>query len=63
MVHLEHSMSSAMAATPRLQLLSEAELDALIPEWRRQGTTELVLLGPNVPLPASVNEWPQELRA
>ncbi|MFM1798724.1 MAG: hypothetical protein RLZZ117_1002, partial [Cyanobacteriota bacterium] len=63
MVHPELSMSSAMAATPRLQRLSEAELDALIPEWRRQGTTELVLLGPTFVLPASVNQWPQELRA
>jgi internalin A len=62
MVHPDLSMSSAMAATPRLQRLSEAELDALIPELRRQGTTDLVLLGPYVVLPASVNEWPQELR-
>ena len=51
-----------MAATPRLQRLSEADLDALIAELRRQGTRELVLLGPNVHLPDSVDQWPQELQ-
>jgi hypothetical protein len=56
-------MISAMAATPRLQRLSEADLDDLIAELRQQATTELVLLGPYIGLPASVNDWPQELRA
>jgi Leucine-rich repeat (LRR) protein len=51
-----------MAATPRLQRLSEADLDALIADLRRQGTKELVLLGPKVPLRASVDQWPQELQ-
>jgi len=51
-----------MAATPRLQHLSEADLDALIADLRRQGTMELVLLGPGVRLPASVDQWPQELQ-
>jgi Leucine-rich repeat (LRR) protein len=51
-----------MAATPRLQHLSAADLDALIADLRRQGTRELVLLGPGVRLPDSVDQWPQELR-
>ena len=51
-----------MAATPRLQRLSEADLDGLIAEMRRLGTRELVLLGAGVRLPDSVDEWPQELR-
>ena len=51
-----------MAATPRLQRLSKADLDALIAELRRQGTRELVLLGPNVYLLDSVDQWPRELQ-
>jgi small GTP-binding protein len=51
-----------MTTTPRLQRISEADLDGLIAELRRQGTTELVLFGPN----HSSSEWaalrPQELR-
>ena len=52
-----------MPATPQLQRLCEADLDGLIAELQRQGTRELVLLGPNVDLPASVDQWPRELRA
>ena len=52
-----------MPATPQLQRLSEADLDGLLAELRLQGTRELVLLGPNVDLPASVDQWPRELRA
>ena len=51
-----------MAATPRLQRLSAADLDALIAELRRQGTRELVLLGPGVRLSASVDQWPRDLQ-
>jgi internalin A len=51
-----------MTAAAQLLHLSEADLDGLIAELRRQGTRELVLLGPNVDLPASVDQWPQELR-
>ena len=51
-----------MTTTPRLQRISEADLDGLIAELRRQGTTELVLLGPGAYLPASVDHWPQGLR-
>ena len=51
-----------MAATPRLQYLWEADLDALIAKLRRQGTRELVLLGPGVELSTSGGQWPQELR-
>jgi Leucine-rich repeat (LRR) protein len=51
-----------MPATPQLQRLSEADLDGLLAELRLQGTRELVLLGPNVHLPASVDQWPQALR-
>ena len=51
-----------MTAAPQLLHLSEADLDGLLAELRRQGTRELVLLGPNVDLPASVDQWPQELR-
>jgi small GTP-binding protein len=50
-----------MTATPRLQRISEADLDGLIAELRRQGTTELVLVGPGAHLPASVDLWLQEL--
>ena len=51
-----------MTAAPQLLHLSEADLDGLIAELRRQGTRELVLLGPNADLPASVDQWAQELR-
>ena len=52
-----------MAATPRLQRLSAADLDALIAELRRKGTRELVLLGPNGRhRQASGEQWPSELR-
>jgi len=51
-----------MAATPRLQHLSAADLDALIAELRRQGTRELVLLGPYTYLPDSVDQWGQYLQ-
>jgi hypothetical protein len=51
-----------MTTTHRLQRISEADLDGLIAELRRQGTRELVLLGPKVHLPASVDQWPQDLR-
>ncbi len=51
-----------MTTTPHLQLVSEAELDGLIAELRRHGTTELVLMGTGIHLPASVDQWPQELR-
>jgi Leucine-rich repeat (LRR) protein len=51
-----------MAVTPRLQRLSAADLDALIADLRRQGTRELMLLGPEVRLSASVDQWPSELR-
>ncbi|MEB3324028.1 MAG: leucine-rich repeat domain-containing protein [Cyanobacteriota bacterium] len=44
------------------QLLSEAELDDLIAELRWEGAMELVLLGPNVVLPASMDFWPHELQ-
>jgi Leucine-rich repeat (LRR) protein len=51
-----------MTAAPQLQRLSEADLDGLLAELRLQGTRELVLLGPNVGLPESVDQWPRELR-
>ena len=51
-----------MTATPQLQRFCEADLDNLIAELRRQEIKELVLLGPNLHLPASVNQWPLELR-
>jgi internalin A len=51
-----------MTTTPRLQRISEADLDGLIAELRRQGITELVLLGPSFVLPASRFDWPQELQ-
>ena len=51
-----------MTTTPRLQRISEADLDGLIAELRRQGSTELVLLGPGADRPASVYRWLQELR-
>ena len=53
-----------MTATPQLQRLSEADLDDLIAELRRQGTRELVLLGHDVILGDSVDHWswPRALR-
>ena len=48
-------------STPRLQRLSEADLDALIAKLRRQGTKELVLLGSGFMIPAS-DHWSPELR-
>jgi hypothetical protein len=50
-----------MAATPQLHRLFEADLNGLIAELRRQGTRELVLLGPKVRLSDSVDEWRQHL--
>ena len=60
--HPNHYLFSPVTTTPRLQRISEADLDGLFAELRRQGTTELVLLGPGAHLPASVDLWPQELR-
>jgi small GTP-binding protein len=51
-----------MTTTPRLQRISEADLDGLIAELRRQGTTELILLGSDIEMPASVDQWPKALR-
>ena len=51
-----------MTTTPRLQCISEADLDGLIAELRRQGTTELILLGSDIEMPASVDQWPKALR-
>jgi len=51
-----------MTTTPRLQHISEADLNGLIAELRRQGTTELVLLGSDIEMPASVDQWPQALQ-
>jgi internalin A len=48
-----------MTTTPRLQRISEADLDGLIAELRRQGTTELVLLGSGIRTRASMDQWPQ----
>jgi len=48
-------------STPRLQRVSEADLDALISKLRRQRTKELVLMGPGFMIPASGN-WSPELR-
>jgi hypothetical protein len=46
-----------MVATPRLQCLTPAELDALIGDLRQEGTPELVLLGPAVQVPDSPQSW------
>ena len=51
-----------MAATPRLQHLSRADLYGLIAYLWRQGTRELVLLGPDVHLRDSVDQWPRVLQ-
>jgi small GTP-binding protein len=48
-------------STPRLQRVSEADLDALISKLRRQRTKELVLMGPGFMIPASGN-WSPKLR-
>ncbi len=50
-----------MTTTPRLQRISEADLDGLIAELRRQGITKLVLLGPGIRTRASMDQWPQAL--
>ena len=50
-----------MTTTPRLQRISEADLDGLIAELRRQGITKLVLLGPGIRTLASMDQWPQAL--
>jgi hypothetical protein len=47
-----------MVATPRLQRLTPAELDALIGDLRQEGTPELVLLGPAVRVTDSPQGWP-----
>jgi Leucine-rich repeat (LRR) protein len=51
-----------MATSPSLQRISASELDPLLEELRREGTTELILLGPGLELPTSRDQWPQELR-
>ncbi len=45
---------SPMTTTPRLQRISEADLDGLIAELRRQGTTELILLGSDIEIKISL---------
>jgi hypothetical protein len=47
-----------MAANRRLQTLGEADLDALIAELQQQGSTELILLGPQVSVAANPDHWP-----
>ncbi|MFN6339824.1 MAG: hypothetical protein ACK41W_14010 [Cyanobacteriota bacterium] len=51
-----------MASTPQSRRLSAADLDALIPEPRRQGTTELVLVGPDYFWASRADQWPEFLR-
>lgn len=54
--------SSRKSSDDRLQRLSEADLDRLIDDLLRDGTTELILLGPEFQMPTSADEWPESLR-
>jgi Leucine-rich repeat (LRR) protein len=54
--------SSRKSSDDRLQRLSEADLDRLIDDLLRDGTTELILLGPEFQIPTSADEWPESLR-
>jgi internalin A len=54
--------STRRSSDVRLQRLSEADLDRLIDDLLRDGTTELILLGPEFQLPTSAEEWPESLR-
>jgi hypothetical protein len=54
--------NSRRSSDDRLQRLSEADLDRLIDDLLRDGTTELILLGPKFQIPTSVDEWPESLR-
>jgi Leucine-rich repeat (LRR) protein len=64
-----------MAATPRLQTLSAADLDGLIlelkqwgtsqliiPELKQQGTSQLIVLGPDVGLRFNPDKWRDDLK-
>jgi|694.fasta_scaffold18477_2 Leucine-rich repeat (LRR) protein len=55
-------VNSRRSSDDRLQLLSEADLDRLIDDLLRDGTTELILLGPEFQIPTSADEWPESLR-
>jgi Leucine-rich repeat (LRR) protein len=59
---LRQLASFSGSSDDRLQRLSEAELDILIDDLVREGTTELILLGPDVDIPASADEWPESWR-
>jgi len=54
--------NSRRSSDDRLQRLSEADLDRLIDDLLRDGTTELILLGPEFQIPTSADEWPESLR-
>jgi Leucine-rich repeat (LRR) protein len=49
-----------MAAIPRLQTLSAADLDGLIAELKQQGSTKLILLGPAVRIATDPKQWPDD---
>ena len=50
-----------MAATPRLQTLSAADLDGLLAELKQQETSQLIVLGPDVWISGNPDEWSDEL--
>ena len=54
--------NSRKSSDDRLQRLSEADLDRLIDDLLRDGTTELTLLGPEFQIPTSADEWPDSWR-
>jgi Leucine-rich repeat (LRR) protein len=53
---------SSKSSVARLQRLSESDLDKLIDDLIREGTTELILLRPEVDIPASADRWPESWR-
>jgi hypothetical protein len=50
-----------MAAIPRLQTLSAADLDGLLAELKQQGSTELILVGPDAWLTTNPEHWLDDL--
>jgi Leucine-rich repeat (LRR) protein len=54
--------STRRSSDVRLQRLSEDDLDRLIDGLLRDGTTALILLGPEFQIPTSADEWPESWR-
>lgn len=51
-------MIAPMVSKPNVQSVAKTDLDDLLVDLKRRGTTELVLLGSRVEIDYCVKEWP-----